>query len=1050
MDDLHNRTPERRQVTVLFCDIVDSTGLSERCDIEDLREVLLEFQAISSRCIQNAGGIVVNYIGDGIRAEFGYPLASENEAESAVQAGLQLLRGIQEFGERSTAMIREPLRVRIGLHTGVAVIGKAGLGHVHDATEIVGDTPNIAARLQEIAEFNSLAISGETKRLLRGKFSLRPLGMRALKGLSRTIEVFLVLGEALEDDAAHRARRRNALPLVNRVAEIGQLLQAWELAKTGRGHTVEITGEPGIGKSRLALELIDKTGLPDDLILAVQASAQHQNTPLYPIIRTLERRVGIRKDEGTKANSARLREFLATTPAGNEEQYTLIGEMLGLPMDGTSSATVPDAQERRRKTRDAVVQLLTSHAHGGARLILVEDFHWTDPSTIEIVERIAGQIGNAPILLVITSRATTIRSGSMMIRRILLQRLDDDDCRDLAGSVVRDKRLPSQLIQQIVARSDGVPLFVEELAAAALETGQVDPGARRVVASGPAEVPSALYDSLMLRLERLGDAKAIAQFASVIGRSFSHRLLAAVASEHHNTLETALDRLRASGLIGLERNDDEKVYSFKHALVRDVAYYSLLKRQRRELHARVAEEIEFHLPEIADREPDYLAQHLSEAGRTSRAAQMWLKAAKQAAQRSANLEAIAQLNTALEEIRKLPAGLERDNLELNAQIALIGPTIALQGFGADAVAEVSSRAIELCRALDNDPRIFPALYARWSYLRVASDVREAGSLAQDFLKLAELKGTRADRMVGHRLLGTSLLDGETEKARDHLERAAKLYDTTADRATAVIYGTDVQVTSLCNLGISCWLLGRVTEAVAHGRDALEYADRLSHAHTLGYAYAHVCMLYILERDVRTVQALAQRALAGAIKRELPLWISVARSFLGWSEVESGRLAEGIETLEKLRDFFQTTHLVYWLPTYLCWLAEAYVQTDKLAEARLCLDQAPNVLGRGGNHWYEVECLRIEGRLAAHAQINDTALAESYFEQALALAHQRGQRGFALRAAHGLAGLLAAKSQNERARTLLQHELQFFADQPDSGDRLDAKALLRSLQGGSQG
>ena len=1051
MADLHDRATERRQVTVLFCDVVDSTGLSERCDIEDLREILLEFQSISSRCIKDAGGIVVNYIGDGIRAEFGYPQASENEAESAVQAGLLLLQGIQEFSERSTATIQEPLRVRIGLHTGVAVIGKAGRDHVHDATEIVGDTPNIAARLQEIGEPNSLVISGETKRLLRGKFSLQPLGMRTLKGLSRQIEVFLVLGEALEDDAAHRARHRNALPLVNRVGEIDQLLQAWELAKTGRGHAVEITGEPGIGKSRLALELIEKTGLPDGSILAVQASAQHQNTPLYPIIRTLEQRIGIRKDEGAQANLARLREFLAITPADDEEQYTLIGQMLGLPAYGPLSATVPDAQERRRKTRDAVVQLLTSQAHGGAGLILVEDFHWTDPSTIEIVERIAGQIGSAPILLVITSRATTIRSGAPTIRRVLLQRLDDGHCRDLAGSVVRDRRLSSQLIQQVVARSDGVPLFVEELAAAAVETGQVDAsGTTTVVARGPAEVPSALYDSLMLRLERLGDAKAIAQLASVIGRSFSHRLLAAVASEHNNTLEPALGRLRASGLIGLERNKDEKVYSFKHALVRDVAYYSLLKRQRRELHARVAEEIELQLPEIADREPDYLAQHLSEAGRTSRAAQMWLKAAKQAAERSANLEAIAQLNTAREEIKKLPAGLERDNLELNAQIALIGPTIALQGFGADAVAEVSSRAIELCRALDNDPRIFPALYARWSYLRVASDVREAGALARDFLALAELKGTRADRMVGHRLLGTSLLDGETEKACDHLERATKLYDATADRATAVTYGTDVQVTSLSNLCICRWLVGRVGEAIADGQDALERADQLSHAHTLGYAYAHICTLYTLERDVETVQALARRALAGAIKRELPLWISVARSFLGWAEVESGHLAEGIDALEKQRDFLQTAHLLYWLPTYLCWLAEAYIRTDKLSEAKGCLEQARDVFGRGGNYWYEVERLRIEGRLAAHAQINDTALAERYYEQALTLAHQRGQRGFALRAADGLARLLVAQGQTERARTLLQHELQFFADQPDRGDRLDAKVLLRSLQEGCRG
>lgn len=1048
MDELHDRTTERRQVTVLFCDIVDSTGLSERCDIEDLREILLEFQAISSRCIEEAGGIVVNYIGDGIRAEFGYPLASENEAETAVHAGLLLLQDLHELGERSRATIQEPLRVRIGLHTGVTVIGKAGPGHVHDATEIVGDTTNIAFRLQEIGEPNSLVISGETKRLLRGNFSLQPLGMRALKGLSREIDAFLVLGEMLEDDVVHRARHRNASPMVNRVGEISLLLQAWESAKTGRGRTLEITGEPGIGKSRLALELIEKTGLPDGSILAVQASAQHQKTPLYPIIRTLEQRIGIRKDEDADANSARLREFLAARSAGNEEQYALIGQMLGLPTHGMPGAIVPDAQERRRKTRDAIVQLFTSLAHGNAGLILVEDFHWTDPSTVEIIERIADRIGNAPILLLITSRTTTIRGGSQPIQRIFLRRLDDDHCRNLAGSVVRDKPLSSQLIQHVVARSDGVPLFVEELAAAALETGQVDQGSRaRVVASGIAEVPSALYDSLMLRLERLGDAKAVAQLASVIGRSFPHRLLAAVASEYRNTLESALGRLLASGLIRFERGDDGKIYSFKHALVRDVAYYSLLKRQRRELHARVAEEIEFQLPETANRDPGYLAQHLSEAGRTSRAAQMWLKAAKQAAERSANLEAIAQLNTAREEIRKLPAGLERDNLELNALIALIGPTIALEGFGADAVADVSSRAIELCRALDNDPRIFPALYARWSYLRVASDVREAGALARDFLALAELKGTRADRMVGHRLLGTSLLDGETEKACDHLGRAIRLYDATADRTTAVTYGTDVQVTSLSNMCICCWLVGRVSEALVHGQHALERADELSHAHTFGYAYAHVSMLYTLDRDVRTVQALAERTLAGAIKRELPLWISVARSFLGWSEVESGRLAEGIDTLEKQRDFLQTAHLIYWLPTYLCWLAEAYVRAGELAEARLCLAQARDVFARGGNYWYEVECLRIEGRLAAHAQIGDTALAERYFEQALALARQRGQRGFALRAADGLARLFAASGQTERACKLLQHELQFFADQPDRGDRSDAKRLLRSLQGG---
>ena len=323
------------------------------------------------------------------------------------------------------------------MHTGVAVIGKAALGHVHDATEIVGDTPNIAFRLQEIGEPNSLVISGDTQRLLKGKFELRPLGVRALKGLSRKMQAFQVLGEVMEDHIAHREHQRNASPMVGRSAEIDQLLQTWEFVKAGRGHTVEITGEAGIGKSRLALELIDKIGLHEDSIVALQASAHHQNTPLYPIIRRLEQRIGIRKDECVEVNTARLREFLEGMPCG-DEQYVLIGRLLGLPMPGQAAAAVPDAQELRRKTRDAVVQLLTLHGRGGAGLVLVEDLHWADPSTVEVVERIVGQIVNQPILLLTTSRTDSIRIGSAMIRRIPLQRLTEDDSRDLAGSVVRE------------------------------------------------------------------------------------------------------------------------------------------------------------------------------------------------------------------------------------------------------------------------------------------------------------------------------------------------------------------------------------------------------------------------------------------------------------------------------------------------------------------------------------------------------------------------------------------------------------------------------------
>jgi hypothetical protein len=366
--------------------------------------------------------------------------------------------------------------------------------------------------------------------------------------------------------------------------------------------------------------------------------------------------------------------------------------------------------------------------------------------------------------------------------------------------------------------------------------------------AGEHGVPSPLYDSLMLRLERLGEAKAIAQLASVIGRSFSHQLLALVATEDGIALQAPIERLLESGLIRRE-HDSQEVYSFKHALVRDVAYHSLLRRRRRELHARVADKIEAHLPEIANREPDYLAQHLSEAARSASAVRMWLKAAQQSAGRSANLEALLQLRAALAQISRLPAGSIRDDLELNVQIALIAPSIAVDGFSAPSVADVSLRAITLCRALNDDPRIFPALYARWSNLRVAGSVREAGVLAGEFLDLAERKGTRTDRMVGHRVVGTSLIDWETERACEHLEKAVALYDPARDKTTAIVYGTDVQVTSLCNLSIGYWLLGKVSHALESGRSALAWAMELRHAHTFGYTFAYVCMLHTLERDI---------------------------------------------------------------------------------------------------------------------------------------------------------------------------------------------------------
>jgi class 3 adenylate cyclase/predicted ATPase len=1038
---------ERRQLTVLFCDIVDSTGLSERCDPEELRDVLLEFQSICTRSVENAGGKVVNYIGDGIRAEFGYPMTSENEAESAIRASLALLYHIELLSARSADILGETIRVRIGVHTGLAVIGQAAPGHVHRSTEITGDTPNIAARLQEIAEPGTIAISSETQRLLLGKFRFRSLGLRSLKGLSRQIHVFEVMEELIEDNILVHPHRGSLAPLVDRTNELRQLLQSWETVKGGQGQVVAITGEAGMGKSRLALELVEQLALPHRSIFALTASAYHQNVPLYPLIRELQRKVEIRRYDAPDINAARLNTYLTQTLPEDHERHWLVGQLLNLPTPCPAGADRFDVQEVRRMTRDLLVRLLTSHAQGTAGVVVVEDLRWADPSTSEIVELVAKTIGRSATLMLITSRTDTIRGVNRVVisRHIPLARLEDADCLDLAMAVVKGRPLSAQLVQRIVKRSDGVPLFVEELAAAAVETGEVDTtfGFRRAFPAG--SVPSALYDPLMLRLDRLGDAKSVAQVASVIGRSFSHQLIAAIEPITGSTVETALAQLIESGLIRPEGDERGKSYSFKHALVRDVAYYSLLNRQRRVLHARVADKIEAEFPEMAEAEPDYVAQHLSEAGQHARAARMWLKAASRSAQRSANLEAVAQLHTALVEVQKVPVGRMRDDLELDVRIGLIGPTIATQGFASREAAEMSRCAIDLCRTFGDDQRIFPALYSQWSYNRVTGNISEAYRLAKDFLARSQRMGTSANQIVAHRLLGTSLLlVGETEPASEHLQTAIALLDRAEERTTAFVYGTDAEIMSLSHLCIACWTLGRTTLALTHAKNVIALAQRLRHAHSLGYALAHVCVLHTLERDVPAVQALASQMLAAAIEREFPFFATVSRVVLAWCEMQSSSIADGIETLTTQREILETEQFVFWQPTYLCWLAEAYGRLQKFTEAKRALEQARQTINRGGESWYEAECWRIEGVLALLEPPGQAERADQHLWRALALARQRQQRGFALRAAVCLADHLVHLGQLDRARDEISTAMEPFLNEPETGDRAAAKVLLSSL------
>jgi hypothetical protein len=456
------------------------------------------------------------------------------------------------------------------------------------------------------------------------------------------------------------------------------------------------------------------------------------------------------------------------------------------------------------------LRLLTSRDGDRPAVLLVDDMQWADPSSGDLVDHIARSIDAHRILLVIARRAEPVRAGAASngFPRIALQRLDQQECERLAELVVQGRQISTELRHRILAQSDGVPLFIEELATAAVETGRLSSPQGSSAAELEPDVPFSLYDPLMIRLDRLGDAKRVAQLAAVIGRNFSPRILTAVAARRGEAAAPPLARLVEADIVRLDRDGPERVYSFKHSLVRDVAYSSLLRRDRRDLHALVAETIETEFPDVAEAEPAYLAQHLAEAGLIAEAARMWLKAAKQAAEKSANSEAIAQLQAALNQIRRLRPGREQNDLELDVQLALIGPTIAAKGYGAPDLASVSRRALDLCAALKDEVRIYPALYARWSYDRVTGDVLNACRLADEFLTLADRHGTRTGRMIGHRLLGTSLmLTGRFRSAREHLERCVALYDADLDQSAAVTYGVDARITALSLLSTVAWHLG---------------------------------------------------------------------------------------------------------------------------------------------------------------------------------------------------------------------------------------------------
>jgi class 3 adenylate cyclase len=867
---------ERRQVTVMFSDLVGSTAMSARMDPEDLREVISAYQKCVAETVQRFGGFVAKYMGDGVLVYFGYPQAHEDDPERAVRAGLELVTAVGNLKPRA------PLQTRVGIATGLVVVSDLIGSGASQEQAIVGETPNLAARLQSIAEPNSVVVAESTRKLVGSLFELEDLGAQNLKGVEGPARAWAALRPSSVESRFDALHAGALTELVGREEELELLLRRWSKAKGGEGQVVLLTGEPGIGKSRLTAALMERLAGELHTRIRYFCSPQHTDSALYPIISQMERAARYAHDDSIQGKLDKLDALLSQSSTPPQDA-ALLSEMLSVPNDGRYPQLELTPQQRRHKTLEALTAQLEALAQAKPVLMIFEDAHWIDPTSLEGVGRTVDRLRTLGVLLIVTYRPEFEPPwiGRPHVSALTLNRLGEREIAAMIDRVTGNKALPESIRQDIIDRTDGVPLFVEEMTKAVLET-ENESEARRTTAAVPSPalaVPASLHASLMARLDRLGPAKEVAQIGAAIGREFSHSLLAAVVQKPEAELNSAVDRLIAASLLFRQGVPPHATYLFKHALVQDAAYGTLLREPRRALHARVAEALESQFAEIAENQPELLARHCTEAGLIEKAAALWGKAGQRSLARSALVEAAEQLTRALDQIAALPAtpALRREAIKL--QVALISPLVHVKGYAAPETKAATERAhalIEQAEALGEPPEdpllLFSVLYGFWAANYVAFNGDVTRELAARSLALAEKQGAKIPLMIGHRLMGMSLLHtGEIALGRAHHDRAIARYDPAEHRPLATRFGQDVGMALLSYRSLALWMLGYPEAALADADRALSDARDIGHAATSMFALAVTAFTRTLCGYYSTVNSQSDELTALADQKGAMLW-----------------------------------------------------------------------------------------------------------------------------------------------------------------------------------
>jgi len=1037
---------ERRYLTVMFCDLVDSSALTRRLDPEDMRRVIESYHTCVGEVLGRHQGTIARFMGDGVLTYFGYPRAREDDAQRAVRAALALVEAVAQL----RTSVDGVLQARVSIATGTVVVSALLIDDTLAEQAVVGEAPNLAARLQSLADPETVLICPSTRQLAGELFNYRYIGPLALKGWAEPMPAWQVLGASGVESGSEVMHKSKPPTLYGREEEIELLLRRWRHATLGEGRVVMLTGEAGIGKSHIARAFDERLHGEAHVTLRYFCSAHHTNSALFPFSSQLERAAGFERGDSPAEKLSKLNILVARSTA-DPEHFAVLARLLALPASDGYRLQELSPQKGKERTLRVLLAQLEGLAVRQPLFVIFEDVQWVDPTSLELLATAVERVQHLPVLLLITARSEFMPPWPSYphTTTLPLTRLGRRDGTTLIERVTGGKALPKEVINEILERTDGVPLFIEELTKTVLESGllQECDGAYVLERPLPAlAIPKTLHASLMARLDRSPPVREVAQIGAVAGRDFHYELLNAVAGLMRDHLEEALNQLVQSELIFRRGEIPHAVYSFKHVLVRDAAYASLLKNRRGHLHAAIANALEQHFPEIVQTQPETLAHHLTEAGLIEKAIEYWLLAGKNAALRSANVEAIAHLRRGIELTVRLPEGEGRNTSELDLQLVLGPCLIAMHGPAEGNALATFARARELCEHLGRPPEYLQVMFWLATASVVRGELQKAIEAVATLLRAAEARGDRPALINAIRLQAMILFFlGRVVEAREAIERAAEMFRTSqeTDKVAARSAGQDAGVAIMAFMSWVLWILGDVDTAVARMAEALERAEMIHHAHTQSFAWYYASVLHALRGEPAIARSYAERCHAMAEQHGFRQWLRLSRAIRGVCNATMDPSTGYFDEVEAALGEYQRAGYQLAITAQFVLLCSALLMRNEPEAALDTIDRGLSIMTRNDERCLEAELYRLKACALLARGASDAEVA-ALLDQAVQTARTQQARSLELRAGIDLARFLMNKGRPAEALNLLGPLYGRFTEGFDTQDLKNAQALLAEL------